>query len=365
MIYLDHAATTPITYAARTEMEAWMSSFSCGNPNSAHTRGFQAKRAVEIAKKQIASLINASNPDDIYFVSSGTEANTLWKELFGLDIWVLTTKTEHSSNYTLPIRTNSAISKLDVGKDGKVDTKRLREMDLSVFDAVSVIWVNNETGTENPIKEIGRICMDAGKVFHVDATQAVGHVEIDVRKGHIDMMTMSAHKFGGPQGVGVLYVRGGSGNMPSRGTPNVAGIIGTGVAALVAHERLSLRREAWKKSRECFLEQLAKGLGDTFQVNGGNAHSSIISLTFPGVNAESLLIALDADGLYVSARAACATGKDEASHVLTAMGLSEDDARATIRVSMSLDQTPGEMIRAADIITNRVKKLREEGEPFV
>ena len=364
MIYLDHAATTPMEERAVQKMMEWMSSYHVGNPNSQHSQGVAAKHAIQEAKKSIARMINAGSPDEIHFCASGTEANVMWK--LGLDEFVtlVTTEVEHSSNFSTQSSRCSGIYKMRVDCHGRVITDGLRKARiLSGRSVVSVIWVNNETGTVNPVEVIGQYCADLDVSFHVDATQAAGHIPIDVQRCHIDVMTMSAHKFGGPQGVGILYARGVDVEIP--GTPNVSGIVATGVAAEIATEQLAMRRANWAKNRKYFIDILRESLGDTFWVNGGDEYSNIISLTFPGVNAEALLFWLDLDSVYVSARAACASGKDEASHVLTAMGLTEDEARSTIRVSMGAHTTATTMRDAATVLIRRVKQLREEDEPDV
>lgn len=358
MIYLDHAATTPMEAQAVQRMMEWMSSSRVGNPNSQHSQGLAARRAIQRAKESVARLINAKSPDEISFLNSGAEVNALWKGDIPDSVMIVTTNAEHKSNYYSHSSKRHGLYKLHADSDGRVSMDHLRKVDLR-HGVVSVIWVNNETGTVNPIEEIGRYCKDVGVVFHVDATQAAGHIPIDVQKCNIDVLTMSAHKFGGPQGVGILYVRGCS-EPYEVGTPNVAGIVGTGVAAEIAAEKLTSRRSNWHWVRAKFLEYLTQELGDTFGVNGGDDCSNIISLTFPGVNAEALLLRLDADGVYISARAACVSGEDEASHVLTAMGLTEDEARSTVRVSMGFNTTAVMMRDAARIIAGRVKQMREE-----
>lgn len=364
MIYLDHAATTPMEGRAVQKMMEWMSSYHVGNPNSQHSQGVAAKHAIQEAKKSIARMINAESPDEIYFFASGTEANVLWKRSLDEFMMLVSTETEHSSNFIALSTKCAGMYKLHVDRNGRIVMDHLRKTKLrSGRDVVSVIWVNNETGTVNPIEEIGSYCATLDVPFHVDATQAAGHIHIDVQRCHIDVMTMSAHKFGGPQGVGILYVRGPGVDAP--GTPNVPGIVATGVAAEIATEQLAMRRANWAKNRKYFIEILRESLGDTFWVNGGDECSNIISLTFPGVNAEALLFWLDLDSVYVSARAACASGKDEASHVLTAMGLTEDEARSTIRVSMGPHTTATTMRDAATVLIRRVKQLREEDEPDV
>lgn len=356
-IYLDHAADTPMLLEARDAMVAWLFGVGVGNANSIHSQGWMAKQKVDQARKSVAKMINAY-PDEIYFTANGTDSNRIAHRLFDQnELTVLTTRGEHESNfvghYVLGLEPDGTLL-LDKDKIALYDT-----------DVVSVFHINNETGSVNQIERFGELCRGECVLFHVDAVQAAGHFHIDVQRCNIDTMSMSAHKFGGPQGIGILYVRNEVReklNFVHRpGTENIAGIIATGVAAKSVRKNLNKWLLNYAVRRSVFLEKLGECLGrDKFRVNGGISTSNIISLTIFGVHSESLLLALDADGLMVSAGAACSSGSGKPSRVLTAMGLSDEDALCTIRISMGTTTTVEDVVEAAKIIANRVKRM--EGE---
>lgn len=232
------------------------------------------------------------------------------------------------------------------------------------------MWVNNELGTVEPIREIGELCQDLSVLFHTDAVQAAGHVPIDVQANYIDALSMSGHKFGSPLGIGALYISdkvrtnmplivgGGQERGLRAGTENVAGIVGMGVAAEYAMRTLDDHRDMWKTYRELMLEGLSELLPGQFTVNGGDEFSSILSLTFPGVQSESLLLLLDQEDVYVSAGAACSAGAGSPSHVLTAIGLSDELAACTIRISMGFETTQDEVIEATKKIARCVEQVK-------
>lgn len=375
MIYLDNAANEPVLPEALDAMLPWLSPDRAGNPDSVHTRGVLARRAVEEARGQVAALINA-DPSEIFFTSGGTEANNMWFSLSG-DQVVVTARTEHAS-VLRPLK----IARKDIGLvatdgDGVVSPDSVRRWLGTLRDTssvgVSVMWVNNETGAVNPIRFIAEICRSFGVHFHTDAVQAAGHVPIDVKADGVDALSISGHKLGAPMGVGALYLKGGSshgrpliiGGGQERelraGTPNVPGIVGFGKAAEVALRRLDANLENWVVCRRAFLDGM-DGSGRAYRVNGGaGAVPNIISLTLPGVHSESLLMLLDQRGVCVSAGSACGAASGKPSHVLKAIGLSNEDAACTIRISMGFDTTPEEMrlaagavAEAADFIENTV-----------
>lgn len=377
MIYLDHAATTPVHPEVLKQMLQWLQPDHVGNPSSIHSQGVRAHQAIEKARRQVARMINA-DPSEIYFTSGGTESNNAWIKNLNRHI-IITTKVEHhsilepvekcviSAAYARPI-----FAKVDIA--GAVDLEDLKaKLDQyhGIVGAVSVMWVNNELGTINPIKDIGTLCKTYNVPFHVDAIQAAGHVPMDVKACHIDMLSLSGHKFGAPMGTGILYIRsdipkkpfiyGGGQECGIRGgTENVPGIIALGVAAELVVKNLNVWRDKWQSLRKVFFDSLAIHMEpDEYFINGGdNTALNIISLTVPGVNSEAMVLRLDQDDICVSAGSACSAGSPNPSHVLMGVGLPEELAASTIRISMGTDTTADEMRTAAKAIAAAAKSLK-------
>lgn len=377
MIYLDHAATTPVHPEVLKQMLQWLQPDHVGNPSSIHSQGVRAHQAIEKARRQVARMINA-DPLEIYFTSGGTESNNAWIKNLNRHI-IITTKVEHhsilepvekcviSAAYARPI-----FVKVDIA--GAVDLEDLKaKLDQyhGIVGAVSVMWVNNELGTINPIKDIGTLCKTYNVPFHVDAIQAAGHVPMDVKACHIDMLSLSGHKFGAPMGTGILYIRsdipkkpfiyGGGQECGIRGgTENVPGIVALGAAAELVVKNLSLWRDKWQSLRKIFFDSLAIHMApDEYSINGGdNTALNIISLTVPGVNSEAMVLRLDQDDICVSAGSACSAGSPNPSHVLMGVGLPEELAASTIRISMGTDTTADEMRTAAKAIAAAAKSLK-------
>lgn len=377
MIYLDHAATTPVHPEVLKQMLQWLQPDHVGNPSSIHSQGVRAHQAIEKARRQVARMINA-DPSEIYFTSGGTESNNAWIKNLNRHI-IITTKVEHhsilepvekcviSAAYARPI-----FAKVDIA--GAVDLEDLKaKLDQchGIVGAVSVMWVNNELGTINPIKDIGTLCKTYNVPFHVDAIQAAGHVPMDVKACHIDMLSLSGHKFGAPMGTGILYIRsdipkkpfiyGGGQECGIRGgTENVPGIIALGVAAELVVKNLNVWKDKWQSLRKVFFDSLAIHMEpDEYSINGGNNTAlNIISLTVPGVNSEAMVLRLDQDDICVSAGSACSAGSPNPSHVLMGAGIPEELAASTIRISMGTDTTADEMRTAAKAIAAAAKSLK-------
>ena len=380
MVYLDNAANAPVFPEVLEAMLPWFQSDHVGNPGSIHTQGVKARAAIENARCQVARMIGA-DPSEIFFTSGGTESNNAWLKSFK-GKYVFTTEVEHDSVLE-PLYQNEGhcfVYHLPLNTDGSVDLHELERI-LSDFyttnaehrfrDAVSIMWVNNELGTVNPMKEIGNLCQKYNMIFHADAVQAAGHVNINVKDCGIDFCSMSGHKFGAPLGVGVLYISntirkspwiigGGQENGMRGGTENVPGIVGIGKAAEIVTERLQDWRLQWKLLREEFLTYLRLRMPGEFYINGDseNYSSNIISLTIPGVNSESLLLLLDQLGIYLSAGSACSAASSKSSHVLRGIGMSEEDAACTVRISMGFNTTIDEMHEAAEAIVAASHKLK-------
>lgn len=382
MIYLDHAATTSVFPEVLEAMLPWFQPDHVGNASSIHSQGANAFRAIEEARKQVAHMINA-DPSEIFFTSGGTESNnTALKMANG---FVLTDGLEHHSvlecvtkpGYAVKNGADGYISKLqpmrlNSDRYGRVDLDSLETLlqESCAVDMVSVMWVNNELGTINPIREIGTLCKRYNVKFHTDAVQAAGHIPIDVKKCNIDFLSMSGHKFGAPLGVGVLYIRngifkrpliaGGSQEQGLRGgTYNVPGIVGIGKAAEIVRSRLPRQMEKWRTQEYVFLNALEKAMHGEYQINAAEDRThNIISLTIPDVNSESLLLLLDQKEIYVSAGSACSAASSEPSHVLKGIGLSDKDAAATIRISLGYENTADEMEEAALAIAEVAHRLK-------
>lgn len=380
MVYLDNAANAPVFPEVLEAMLPWLRPDHVGNPGSLHTQGVKAREAVENARRQVAKMIG-SDPSEVFFTSGGTESNNAWLQNFGGDL-VFTTKIEHDSvleplahrifcpSHIYPFTTRN----VKTYKDGSVDLHDLEQLldgTHNTIRAVSIMWVNNELGTVNPMKEIGTLCKKYHAVFHADAVQAAGHVNMNVKDCGIDFCSMSGHKFGAPLGVGVLYISnsirkspwiigGGQENGMRGGTENVPGIVGIGKAAEIVTERLQNWKLRWGLLRDAFLTDLGLRMPGEFYINGDseNYSSNIISLTIPGVNSESLLLLLDQLDIYLSAGSACSAASAKSSHVLRGIGMSDEDAACTVRISMGFNTTVNEMHEAAEAIVAVSHKLK-------
>lgn len=378
MIYLDNAATSPIFPEVLEAVLPWFQPERVGNPGSIHTQGSNAHNAIEQARGQVARMIGA-NPAEIFFTSGGTESNNTWlqcaKDKVVRKPIILTTEVEHHS-VTEPIE-HSVYHRAEYVKvyhDGSVnleDLERLLQLHREEVGGVSIMWVNNELGTVNPIKEIGTLCKKYNVLFHSDAVQAAGHVAMDVHDCGVDFLSLSGHKFGAPLGVGVLYINssvhkrplivgGGQEREMRGGTENVPGIVGIGRAAEIVTDRLTVNKQLWGYYRSTFLTELSKEMYGEFKINGDteNYTSNIISMTIPGVNSESLLLLLDQQDVYISAGSACSAASSEPSHVLRGVGISDEDAACTVRISMGFEPSYTDIMQAAKIISDTVHRLK-------
>lgn len=369
MIYLDHAATTPMFPEVLEAMLPWFQPDHVGNASSIHTQGVNAFRAIEEARQKVAKMINADT-SEIFFTSGGTESNNTFAHYIKGE-WVVTTRMEHHS-IPHPLQEWAYdVSYVKNLPDGRVDMDDLnRLLNPCCHEALSVMWVNNELGTINPIEEIAELCKKRGLLFHVDAVQAAGHIPIDVKKCLVDFLSMSGHKFGAPPGVGALYVRNG---VPKRaliigggqehgmraGTYNVPGIVGLGKAAEIVTSRLPRQIEKWDIQECVLLKELDKVMPGEYKQNAAEKRThNIISLTIPGVNSEALLLLLDQKEIYLSAGSACSASDESLSHVLKGIGLSDEDAASTVRISLGYENTADEMVETAQAIAEATHKLK-------
>ena len=376
-VYFDHNATTRIEPAVLEAMLPYLSG-EFGNASSIHTSGQKARAAVETAREQVAALIGA-RPQEIVFTSGGTESDN--HAIFGIvgatsppQKHIITTAVEHEAvlNTCQALeKSGVAVTYLPVDRDGRVNPEDLRRAIRPETVLITVMHANNELGMVQPLEEIGCIAADADVYFHTDAVQSAGKISIDVNALKLDLLSLSGHKFYAPKGIGALYIRGGTrlrqllyGGHHQRGfrpgTENVPGIVGLGKAAEIARKSLAqdlTRISALRDRLECGLVQSVPDA----RVNGSNAPRTpnTSNITFPGIEGEALVIALDLKGLACSTGAACSSGAVEPSHVLTAIGLRPEDARASLRFSLGRHTTEAEVDFALKIIPGSVDQLRE------
>jgi cysteine desulfurase len=378
LIYLDHAATTPLDPRVRAAMEPYLDS-NYGNPSSIHRLGQQARMALDEARETVAAALSA-HPSEIVFTSGGTESiNTAIKGVAFASTrrgkHIVTSAIEHHAVLNtcayLQARFGFEITRVPVDTEGFVDPTRVEAALRPDTVLVSIMYANNEIGTIQPVGAIGAICRAYGVPFHVDAVQAVGSIEVDVQRDNIDLLSLSAHKFYGPKGVGALFVRrgipwwpqqhgGGQERERRSGTENVAGIVGMAVAINLAQAEMSTQNDRLAALRDCLFDGLLARVPDT-HVNGSRTRrlSNNVNLSFAGVDGESLILALDMRGVLASSGSACASGSLEPSHVLQAIGLPDDLARGALRLTVGRGNTVEEIEEAIDIIVAVVERLRQ------
>ncbi len=373
-VYLDNNATTPLLPEVLEAMRPhFLEKF--GNASSIHQQGQQARAAVEQAREQVAELLNC-RPAEIVFTSGGTEGDNL--ALFGLakpGDHVITSAIEHHAvlNSCQQLeRLGCSVTYLPVDSRALVDPDDVRRALRPETKLISIMLANNETGVLQPVCEIGKIAAEADVYFHTDAVQAAGKVSLDVKEIGCDLLTISGHKIHAPQGVGALFVRKGTLLQPlfyggrherSRraGTENLPGIAGLGKAAEIARQGFtdgSVARMAVLRDR---LESVITGAVEQVSVNSAGAPRvpNTANISFDCIEGEAMVIALDLKGLSVSTGAACSSGAIEPSHVLTAMGLSPDRARGSIRFSLGKQNTPDDVSFALSLVPEAVARLRE------
>ncbi|MCH7225688.1 cysteine desulfurase family protein [Haloferula sp. A504] len=381
MIYLDANATTPMLPEVVDAMLPWMRE-NFHNPNSSYGPAKEARKAIDEAREKVAALIGAE-PEEIVFTGCGTESTNMALKWLSRVVGrktgrVITSAIEHSA-VLRPIETfeevGFAVERVGVDAGGRLDLDAFRTACEAAKEGggfASVMWVNNETGVIGPIAEACAIAKDKGLAFHTDAIQAVGKVPIDVREVPVDFLSLSAHKFFGPKGVGALHVRrgcrfepmirgGGQEGGRRSGTENVAGIVGLGVAAEMARQRLAHDPEgdAVRRLRDRFEELVVERVKGV-TVNGDQIHRlpGTSHLSFEGCEAAGLLILLEERGVACSAGSACMTGKQKPSHVQKAMGFSDAKAKSSLRFGISHLVTMEEIEKAAEAVVSSVEKLR-------
>ena len=375
-IYVDNAATTKV---APEVLEAMLPYFTenYGNPSSIYQEGRTAKTAIEKAREQVATAIGAQ-PKEIYFTGSGSEADnwairSVAKSLKNKGNHIITTAVEHHA----VLHTCKDLEKqgfevtyLPVDKLGRVSPEAVKAAIKDTTILITVRYANNEIGTIMPIREIGEIAHEAGVIFHTDAVQAVGMVPIDVTKDHIDMLSMTGHKFHGPKGSGALYVRSGvkltsfiTGGAQERnrraGTENVPGIVGLGKAIELATADIPKKAAYLTRLRDTYIKRVLELVpyawlnGDPVNRLPGNAN-----ISFSFIEGEGLLLFLDMKGISASSGSACTSGSLDPSHVLLAIGLKHEEAHGSLRTTFDMENTIEDMETIAQAVKETVERLR-------
>lgn len=374
LLYLDHNATTPILPEVRDAMLPWLEN-EFGNPSSVYSLGRRASAALTAAREQVAALVGAQ-PSEIIFNSCGTEAtNTAILSALAIDPdkrHIITSTVEHSATIKLceHLATRGyEITWLPVDKDGLLDPAKLEAAITSETAVVSLLWANNETGVLFPVEEIAAITARKKVPLHLDAVQAAGKVPINLSELGAQYVSLSAHKLCAPKGVGALYVnrrarytpllRGSQEESKRGGTQNVASIVAFGKASELALKSLPTHPERIRALRDRF-EQTLINTVEGVRRNGADEPRlpNTSNLTFTAIEAETALLLFDKEGLCCSAGSACSSGSINPSHVLTAMGVTRDEARASLRFSLGRTTTEADIDRALEIIPRIVGKLR-------
>jgi cysteine desulfurase len=376
-VYLDHAATTPVDPEVAELMAQVLREVS-GNPSSIYAEGRRARALVEEAREEVAQAIGAA-PAEIVFTSGGTEADNLalrgvLKAREGEADGVVTTAVEHhavlDTAHDLAAHGQARVTVLAVDRDGRVSPDAVRAAIEERTAIVSVMHGNNEIGTLEPVAEIGAICRERGITFHSDAVQTVGALEVDVRALPVDLLSLNAHKFYGPKGVGALYVRtgtrlatvqtgGGQEKGRRTGTENVAGVVGLGAAM-----RIATAKRAAESARQAVLrDRLIAGIRSRISDATLTGHPTerlpnSASFCFRGTQGEALVVSLDLEGFSVSSGSACTSGNTDPSHVLLALGLDRDLAQGSLRLTLGRATTEADVDALLAALPPIVARLR-------
>lgn len=377
-IYFDHAATTAVAPEVKEAMEPYFCE-NYGNASSLYELGYKSKEAINIARVNVAKAIN-TKPNEIYFTSCGSESDNL--AIKGVarahrqnGNHIITSRIEHPAvlNTCRQLEKEGfRVTYLNVDKNGFIDLEELKNSINSKTILVSIMFANNEVGTIEPIKEISRIVHSNDAIFHTDAVQAVGNIKIDVKEMGIDLLSMSAHKFYGPKGVGALYVRDGidfiqlqngghQENDKRAGTENVAGIVGLGKAIEIANDNVMHNNGKLLNLRNYCIEQIKNRI-PYIRING-DLNSRLpgnINISFLYVNGKDLVKLLAKKGICTSSGSACSSGLPQPSHVLLAMGLSEDIASSALRITLGKENTKEDIDYFVDELEKIVVNLRTE-----
>ena len=375
-VYLDNAATMPMRKEA---LEAMMPFFGAdyGNPASIHSMSRSPRKAVNEAREKIAKVLNAE-PSEIYFTSGGTESDN-WALVSGSALRpdkgkhiIISTIEHHAILETADylVKQGYEVTKVGVDETGRIRLDELLKSIRPDTVLISVMTANNEIGTIQPIAEIGRIAREKGILFHTDAVQAFGHLPLDVKAMNIDLLSASGHKFGGPKGVGFLYVRKGIRLQPfmhggeqengrRAGTTNVPGVVGMGVAAEISARDMEENIARLTAMRDRCIERIESEI-PYCRLNGHRTERlpGNVNFSFKFVEGESLLMSLGLKGICVSTGSACASGSLDPSHVLLGIGLPHEVAHGSIRISLSEYNTMEQLEYAADALRDAVANIR-------
>ena len=373
-VYADNAATTKLAPKVLSAMLPFFEA-SYGNPSSIHGLGREARMAVEAAREQVAAAIGATSPKEIVFTASGTEADNL--AIMGVarhfavqgKKHIVISAVEHPAvlNCAKALETEGfEITCVPVDVNGRVNPDDVLSAIRADTAMVSIMYANNETGVIQPVAEIGAICRNRGVPFHTDAVQAIGLVPLDVTHDCIDLLSLSAHKFHGPKGVGALYIReevslsphiyGGKQEMNRRaGTENTPGIVGLATAIQIQPDTMKIRT-----LRNELLKQLLEISGANLNGCHENRLAGNINISFDGVDGESLLLLMDLHGIAASLASACHAGTHSPSHVLLAMGLTLERAKGAVRITLGSDNTREDIDYIANIMPEIVERIRSD-----
>ncbi|MBQ8966241.1 cysteine desulfurase NifS [Ruminococcus sp.] len=377
-VYADNAATTRISDKVLEAMLPWLKE-QYGNPSSIYSLGMEAAKAVLNARRLTAEALGASRAAEVFFTAGGSEAdNMAVKGAAQLGAksgrrHIITTNVEHHAvlHTCEYLETRGfEVTYLPVDDKGLMTADQVEKALREDTALVTVMAVNNEIGTVMPIADIGKLCRERGVLFHTDAVQAIGQLEINVQKMDIDMLSLSGHKLHAPKGVGALYVRSGI-DLPSlihggaqergkrAGTENVAAIVGLGEAVTAAVTDIAPRNERIKAMRQRLAEGIVSAIPHS-RINGDMAQrvSGNVNVSFRGVEGESLLLALDIRGIAASSGSACTSGSIDPSHVLTALGLSAELAKGSLRLTLGDHNTDEDVDYILEVLPETVKRLR-------
>ncbi len=375
-IYADNSATTALSAAALESMMPFLTT-EFGNASSLYSFGNTAKEAVEDARNTVAEILGAE-PREIYFTAGGSESDNWAIKGYAKTMLnkgknhIISSKFEHHAVlHTLKAleKDGFEITLLDVHSDGLVRPEELETAIKDTTGLVTIMYANNEIGTIQPIAEIGAICREKGVIFHTDAVQAVGNVPINVKEQNIDMLSLSGHKFHGPKGTGVLYIRrgvfpknlidgGAQENGRRAGTENTAGIVGLATALREAVSTMDERNKRCREIRDYIIENSLKI--ERSRVNGDLKHrlSGNVNMCFEGIEGESLLLMLDAKGICASSGSACTSGSLDPSHVLLSIGLPHEVAHGSLRLSFSDANTLDDAKYICEVLPPIIDRLR-------